>query len=123
MQGEDSFDALAVRDSAHGECFVDSAALTANDYTSEYLNSFLVAFYYPGMNAHAVPHRKQPSVAPLLFLLDSIDDLIHEIPFFPPAGRGNSFQQDNRNCNAKSFSESRIENEPVESLIRQIEVS
>jgi TorA maturation chaperone TorD len=54
MQWENAFDALAVGDSAHGECFIKSAAFAANHYASEYLDSFLVPFHNASVNAHAV---------------------------------------------------------------------
>ena len=88
MEGKYTLYALAVRDSAHGECFVESAALTANDYTGENLNSFLVPFHHAGVNTHAIPNRERRSVTPLLFFLDSIDDLIHENPLSPARQTG-----------------------------------
>ena len=58
MEGEYTLHALAVGDSAHGECFVKSAAFAANHYASEYLDSLLVPLHNPGMNADAVTYRK-----------------------------------------------------------------
>src|SRR4029453_10973425 len=84
MQRENSLDALAVGNSAHSECFVKSAAFAANHYASEYLDSFLVPFHNPGMNAHAIAHGKLRRVAFLLFFLDGINDLIHKTPLSLP---------------------------------------
>jgi len=84
----------SVGDSAHGECFIESPALTANDYASKYLDSFFVPFHHSGVNAHAIPDRKRCGVASVLFFLNGIDDLIHENPPPRPLGRANSFQQD-----------------------------
>jgi hypothetical protein len=91
MQWENAFDALAVGDSAHGECFIKSAAFATNYYASEYLDSFLVPFHNASMNAHAVADGKLRRVASLLFFLDGIDNLIHDNIPFPPAGRANIF--------------------------------
>ena len=79
MQGEYPLDALAVRDATHGESFVDSPTLTANDYAGEYLDSFLVSFHNAGVHAHAIANRKRFDIAFLLFLLNRIDDLIHKL--------------------------------------------
>ena len=79
MQGKYPLDALPVRDAAHGESFVDSPTLTANDYAGEYLDSFLVSFHNAGVHAHAIPNRKRFGIAFLLFLLNRIDDLIHKL--------------------------------------------
>src|SRR6266480_2043682 len=78
MQRKDTLDTFSVRDSAHGECFIESPAFTANDYASKYLDSFFVPFHHAGMNAHAIPDRKRCGVASVLFFLNGIDDLIHE---------------------------------------------
>src|SRR6266568_844205 len=111
MQRENSLNALAIRNSAHGKCFVKSAAFTADHYASEYLDSFLVPFHNPGMNAHAVAHGKLRRVAFLLFFLDGINDLIHEnflsLPRRsldeggPPAGRANIFIRAKQDCKLK----------------------
>jgi hypothetical protein len=79
MHGKYSLDALAVRDAAHGESFVDSPTLTANDYAGEYLDSFLVSFHNAGVHAHAIANRKRFGITFLLFLLNRIDDLIHKL--------------------------------------------
>ena len=91
MQRENALDTLAVGDSAHGECFIKSAAFAANHYASEYLDSFLVPFHNASMNAHAVADGKLRRVASLLFFLDGIDNLIHDKVPFPSAGRANIF--------------------------------
>src|SRR4030095_8292878 len=78
MQRKYTLNAFSVGDSAHGECFVESPALTANHNASEYLDSFLVPFNDTGVDPHAVTNRKRGPVAFVLFLLNSIDDLIHE---------------------------------------------
>ncbi len=78
MQRKYTLNAFSVGDSAHGECFIESPALTANDYASKYLDSFLVPFHHAGVNAHAIPDRKRRGVASVLFFLNGIDDLIHE---------------------------------------------
>jgi hypothetical protein len=91
VQRENALDALAVGDSAHGECFIKSATFAANHYASEYLDSFLVPFHNASMNAHAVADGKLRRVASLLFFLDGIDNMIHDNIPFPPAGRANIF--------------------------------
>jgi hypothetical protein len=111
MQRENSLDALAVGNSAHSECFVKSAAFTANHYAGEYLDSFLIPFHHPGMNSHAVAHGKLRRVAFLLFCLNGIDDLIHDkilsLPRRsfdeggPPAERANIFIRANADCKLK----------------------
>src|SRR5437764_9951880 len=79
MQGEHSFDALAVRDAAHGESFVEAATLPADHYPRKDLNSFLVSFHNASVHAHAVANRKRFGIAFLLFFLNRIDDLIHKL--------------------------------------------
>src|SRR4030095_5975177 len=54
MQRENSLDALAVGNSAHRKGFIKSATFTDTHNSSEYLDSFLVSFHNPGMNAHRV---------------------------------------------------------------------
>jgi len=78
MQRKYTLNAFSVGDSAHGECFIESPALTANDYASKYLDSFFVPFHHAGVNTHAIPDRKRRGVASVLFFLNGIDDLIHE---------------------------------------------
>jgi hypothetical protein len=89
MQRKDTLDTFSVRDSAHGECFIESPALTANDYASKYLDSLFVPFHHAGMNAYAIPDRERCGVASVLFFLNGIDDLIHEKFPLParPGGR------------------------------------
>src|SRR5262245_41822730 len=91
MQRKYTLNAFAVRDSAHGECFVESPPLAANDYASKYLDSFFVPFHHASVNAHAVPNRKRCGVAFVLFFLNGIYDLIHENFPSPPARAGEQF--------------------------------
>jgi hypothetical protein len=79
MQGEYPLDALAVRDAAHGESFVEPATLPANHYAGEDLDSFLVSFHDARVHAYAVANRKRFGIAFLLFFLNRIDDLIHKL--------------------------------------------
>jgi hypothetical protein len=79
MQGKYPLDALAVRDAAHSERFVESATLAADDYPRKDLNSFLVSFHDAGVHAHAIANRKCLGIAFLLFFLNRIDDLIHKL--------------------------------------------
>ena len=79
MKGKYSLDALAVRDAAHGESFVDPATLPADHYPRKNLDSLLVSFHNPGVHAHAIANRKRFGIAFLLFLLNRIDDLIHKL--------------------------------------------
>jgi len=101
MQWENAFDALAVGDSAHGECFIKSAAFATNHYASEYLDSFLVAFHNASVNAHAVADGKLRRIAPLLFFLDGIDNLIHD-NFLPLPRR--SLNEGGRQPDGRTFS-------------------
>src|SRR5262252_7039449 len=77
MQRKYPLDALAVRDATHGESFVDPATLAADHYAGKDLDSFLVAFHDPRVDAHAIANRKRLGIALLLFFLNGIDDLIH----------------------------------------------
>ena len=79
MQGKYSLDALAVRDAAHGESFVEPATLPADHYPRKDLNSFLVSFHDASVHAHAIANRKRFGIAFLLFFLNRIDDLIHKL--------------------------------------------
>src|SRR5215472_8432911 len=79
MQREYALDALAVRDTAHGESFVDSATLPTNHYASKDLDPLLVSFHDASVHAHAVANRKSCCSVFLLFFLNSIDDLIHKL--------------------------------------------
>src|SRR6266536_5357597 len=78
MQRENSLHAFAIRDSAHGERFVESASFTANHYARKYLDSFLVSLHNPRMDADAVADLECVGVGFLLFFLDGIDDLVHK---------------------------------------------
>jgi hypothetical protein len=79
MQRKYSLDALAVRDAAHGESFIDSATLPADHYADKDLDSFLVSFHDASVHAHAIANRKRFDITFLLFLLNRIDDLIHKL--------------------------------------------
>src|SRR5206468_7144358 len=79
MQGKYPLDALAVRDAAHGESFVESATLPADHYPRKDLDAFLVAFYDAIVHAHAIADRKRFGIAFLLFFLNRTDDLIHKL--------------------------------------------
>src|SRR5438445_2653553 len=54
MQRENSLHAFAIRYSAYGECFVESASLTLNHSARKYLVSFLVSLHNPHMDVYAV---------------------------------------------------------------------
>ena len=90
MQRKYPLDALAVRDAAHGESFVEPAALSADHNTGKDLNSFLVSFHDASMHAHAIANRKRFGIAFLLFFLDDIDDLIHKLVASRAAAGGHS---------------------------------
>ena len=79
MQGKYPLDALAVRDAAHSESFVEPATFPADHYTGKDLDSFLVSFHDARVHAHAVANRKGFGIAFLLFFLNRIDDLIHKL--------------------------------------------
>ena len=79
MQGKYPLDALAVRDAAHSESFVEPATLPADHYARKDLNSFLVSFHDASVHAHAIANRKRFGIAFLLFFLNRIDDLIHKL--------------------------------------------
>src|SRR5438874_9104161 len=78
MQGEHSFDALAVRDAAHDESFVEAATLPADHYPRKDLDSFLVSFHDASVNAHAIANRKGCGIVFLLSFLTVIDGRIHK---------------------------------------------
>jgi hypothetical protein len=79
MQRKYPLDALAVRDAAHGESFVEPATLPANHYSGKDLDSFLVSFHDASVHAHAIANRKRFGIVFLLFFLNCIDDLIHKL--------------------------------------------
>src|SRR5438552_13578861 len=103
MQRENSLYALTIRDAANGERFIESAPLAANHYAGKYLDSLFVSFYDPRVNTYAVAHRKRRQIAFLLFLPDSIDDLIHKLV---PAARlrAHTLIRRHRFCNSNSCS-------------------
>src|SRR6516225_1620265 len=78
MQRKYPLDALAVRDAAHSESFVEPATLPADHYAGKNLNSFLVSFHDTRVHAHTIANRKYCGIAFLLFLLNGIDDTIHK---------------------------------------------
>src|ERR671918_2536889 len=79
MQGKYPLDALGVRDTAHGESFIEPATFPANHYADKDLDSFFVSFHDASVDAHAVANRKRFGIALLLFFLNRIDDLIHKL--------------------------------------------
>src|SRR6266576_7126773 len=103
MQWKHSLHALAVRDPAHGESFIQPAALTTDHNARKDLDSFLVAFYHSCMYTHAVANRKWRDLAFLLLFLNPIDDLIHNSS---PAARLRAHTLIRRHgfCNPKSRS-------------------
>jgi hypothetical protein len=80
MQWKYSLHALAVRDPAHGESFIQTAALTTDHDARKDLDSFLVPFYDARVYTHAVANRKRRDVAFLLLFLNNINDLVHKSP-------------------------------------------
>ena len=64
---------------AHGETFVQAAALAANHDAGKYLDPFLVAFHHPRVHAYAVADRKRRDITFLLFFLNNIDGLVHKL--------------------------------------------
>ena len=105
MQWENSLHAFAVGDAAHGKCFIQAAAFTADHYSRKYLDSFFVAFYHAGMNAHAVAHRKRVRVA--FCCSFSMASMIWFMTISPRAGT-ESFQHAEENCNCEESSDLRI---------------
>src|SRR6266508_951439 len=103
MEWKHPLDAFSVRDAPDRERFVESAPLAANHYAGKYLDSFFVSFYDPRVNTYAVAHRKRRQIAFLLFLPDSIDDLIHKLV---PAARlrAHTLIRRHRFCNSNSCS-------------------
>src|SRR5438105_4488758 len=79
MQWKHSLHALAVRDPAHGESFVEPATLPADHYPRKDLNAFLVSFHDASVHAHAVANRKRRDLAFLLLFLNNVNDLVHKL--------------------------------------------
>src|SRR6266446_7733082 len=79
MQWKHSLHTFAVRDSAHGESFIQAAALTTDHDARKDLDSFLVAFYHTRVYTHAVANRKRRDIAFLLLFLNNINDLVHKL--------------------------------------------
>src|SRR4029077_7954694 len=79
MKGKYSLDALAVRDTAHGESFVEPATLPSDHYPRKDLNSFFISFHHASVHAHTIANRKRFGIAFLLFFLNRTDDLIHKL--------------------------------------------
>jgi hypothetical protein len=80
MQGKYSLDALAVRDAAHGESFIEPATFPADHNAGKDLDSFFVSFHDASMHAYTIANRKRFEIAFLLFFLNAIDELIHKLP-------------------------------------------
>jgi len=101
VQRKYPLDALAVRDAAHSESFVEPATLPADHYADKDLDSFLVSFHDASVNAHAIANRKRFGIIFLLFFLNRIDDLIHNSS---PAARLRAHTLIRRHgfCNPKS---------------------
>src|SRR5215468_1130287 len=79
MQWKHSLHALTVRDPAHGESFIQTAAFTTDHNARKDLDSFLVAFNDSRMYTHAVANRKRRDFAFLLLFLNNINDLVHRL--------------------------------------------
>src|SRR6516162_2916878 len=58
MQRKHPLHAFTVRDPAHGESFIETAALAADHYAGKDLDSFLVAFHDSRVDSHTVTNRK-----------------------------------------------------------------
>jgi hypothetical protein len=85
MQRKYSLDTLAVRDTAHGESFVEPATFPADHYAGKDLDPFLVPFHNACVHAHAIANRERCGIAFLLFFFNDIDHLIHKL--WSPAAR------------------------------------
>src|SRR5436190_154580 len=86
MQWEDSLDPFTVGNTADGECFVQSAALAADNDAGKNLDSFLIAFHDTGMHPHPIADLEIGYVGLQLFLLNCVDNTAHNDSSGPLAG-------------------------------------
>src|SRR5947209_13476063 len=79
MQWKHSFHALSVRNPAHSERFIQTAALTTDHDARKDLYPLLVTFHNTSVYTHAVANGKQRDIAFLLLFLNNINDLVHTL--------------------------------------------
>src|SRR5437588_9817028 len=79
MQRKTAVATLAVGNAAHGECFIEAAALASNHDAGENLNSFLVSFHHTGVDADAVTDFETVRFGLVLFFFDRVDDAVHKL--------------------------------------------
>src|SRR5262249_21566033 len=72
--------AFTVGNSAHGKCFIHTAAFAPDHYSRKYLDPFLVSLHNPRMNADRIAHLERVRVGFLLLFFDGTDDLVHKHP-------------------------------------------
>src|SRR6266404_4170297 len=93
MQRKTALHTFAVGNAAHGERFIEAAAFASDHDAGEDLNSFLVAFDHPGVNAHAVTDFETVRFGLVLFLFDRVDDAVHNAHSRVAAGRSLSMER------------------------------
>ena len=83
MHGEETLDADARCDAAHGECLADTRALAGDHNALEHLDTLARALDDAGMDAHGIARCELRDVGAELFLLQDFND-VHRFSSFDP---------------------------------------
>jgi hypothetical protein len=77
MERKYAFNAFAIGNAAHGECFIQTATFAADHDSGKNLDSLLITLNDASMHANAVTDFKVRDVAFLLFFFDDVENAIH----------------------------------------------
>src|SRR5947209_18027684 len=103
MNGEHALDTFAVGNPADGKGFVQAAAFAADDDAGKNLDAFLVPFHHASVHSNAVADLELRGVCLELFLLNSVDNPVHN-ESSRGRWRGETFSQASAECKFLSCS-------------------
>ena len=75
IEGEDSFDALVINDSADYERFANSAASACDYRAGKYLHALFIALFYAATDVHSIAYFKVRYLFPQTFALNGVEHL------------------------------------------------
>src|SRR5690242_21182814 len=85
MHRKHALDSFAVRNTANGKGFIQTAPFPADHDPGENLNTLLVAFHHSSMDADGIADAKLRQLRFELFFLNGVNDAVHSSSFFAGA--------------------------------------
>src|ERR1700730_3129539 len=79
MEWKYAFNAFAIGNAAHGECFIQTATFAADHDSGKNLDSLLITLHDASMHANTVTDFKVREVALLLLFFDDVENAVHNM--------------------------------------------